>query len=84
MNEVSTIIKTFPHSGRLEELARNLETERDALRARNAELTETLMKAADTFRDFAMADRALGKPLRAAASEVAENATREVLAKVSP
>lgn len=57
--------------------------ERDAIRSRNAELVEALMKAADTFRDFAMADRALGKPLRAAASEVAENATREVIAKVT-
>jgi hypothetical protein len=39
---VDAIVKKFPHSGQLEELARNLEAERDLLRERERELVEAL------------------------------------------
>jgi hypothetical protein len=65
-------------------VAAPLDAERDALRAQVAELAGALEKAADTFQDFAAVDRALGKPLRAAASEIAENHARAVLDRVKP
>jgi hypothetical protein len=42
---VDAIVKKFPHSAQLEELARTLESERDLLREREAELVAALQDA---------------------------------------
>lgn len=53
--------------------------EREKLRSDRARLIEALSMAADTFRDFAIADHAIGKLLRATSSEIAEEHARNLL-----